>query len=236
MLFMVVSCNNKNSGDGVMPEFTPFVLSVDSEACSVDICYQRIANVDDSPILADIEAHNYAHSFEGYAVEPMDVKASAQLLVDEYTEGGEQNLRHSMSGYYYTMDQSAHLARGESILCYETYIEAYTGGAHSGFSMWYECYDLATGRLYDFEYLFEGEWGMSMRELILSRIREVVAEPFVESADMLPVTKSVLITESGLTLVYQPYAVACFAAGIISIELSDAEIAATGAPLVWVAE
>mgnify|MGYP003450229049 FL=1 len=43
-----------------------------------------------------------------------------------------------------------------------------------------------------------------------------------------------LITESGLMLVYQPYDIAPYSEGILSVELSDEAIAATGAPLVWI--
>ena len=50
----------------------------------------------------------------------------------------------------------------------------------------------------------------------------------------MPMARSVLITEEGVAFVYQTYDVASYVDGIITLEFTDAEIAATGAPLVWV--
>lgn len=98
----------------------------------------------------------------------------------------------------------------------------------------YECFDLVSGALYDFSYLFEDAWSDAVRELVYNKLKEEYGVLLIESAEELPVTRSVLITDTGLLFVYNPYAVACFAAGILSVEFSDEEIAATGAPLLWV--
>ncbi|MBQ8492691.1 MAG: DUF3298 domain-containing protein [Alistipes sp.] len=230
----VVACGSDNAKKDTLPEFEPFTLAVEDDSISVSICYQRIANVDANPIFTTIEEQNYANSFDGYAVEPMSVEASAQLLMEDYSDSVAWDV--DGGSYFYTMDQKAHLERDDSILCYETYIESYIGGAHGGYSLWFECFDLTTGQLYDFAYLVDGEWGTAVRELICARLNEVEPVNFIDSIDMLPAPSNALITKDGLTIVYQPYAVACFAAGIISLEFTDAELAATGAPLVWVAE
>lgn len=229
-----VSCADEGGSDVVMPEFESFERSVNTEGCSVEICYQRIANTEDSPVLADIERQNYVNSFQEYALEPMDVEASAEVLINDYVEDGEQSMRSIRLGYSYTMDQSVHYTRDNTILCYETYIEVNTAGAHGTYGLWYECFDLATGQLYDFSYLFEDEWGEAMRELAFERLSEVKPSNFVDSVADMPMARTVLITDDGITFVYQTYAVASFAAGIISLEFTDEEIAATGAPLVWV--
>lgn len=233
LALLVVSCAEDKSHEDGMPEFEAFEMSVDNAECSVSVCYQRITNIDDSPIFADIEAQNYANTFDGYTVEPMSVEASAQLLIDEYSEEGRWNISHASSPCRYTMDQKTHFVRQNSILCYETYVETYTGGAHGGSSLWYECFDLTTGQLYDFSYLFDGEWGVGIRELLFGKLQEIEPYSFIESADVLPAANSTLITERGVMFVYQPYAVASFASGIISLLLTDEEIASTGAPLVW---
>lgn len=236
VLLAAVSCSESKSREDGMPKFEPFEMAVESAECRVSVCYQRITNVEDNPIFADIEAQNYANTFDGYMVEPMSVEASAQLLVDEYSEEGRWNISHSSSPCWYTMDQQVHFVRDNGILCYETYVETYTGGAHGGSSLWYECFDLATGQLYDFTYLFDGEWSACVRELLFDKLLEIEPYTFIESADALPAANSVLVTERGVMFVYQPYAVASFASGIISITLTDEEIATTGAPLVWVVE
>jgi len=233
-LLGAVACGGGDAKSDGRPEFEPFDFVVENEKLNLHICYQRIANAAEDPIFASIEAQNYAISFEGYTVEPMDVEASAQLLADDYTEDDAEFHDVVTPRYKYVMDQKVHYERNESILCYETYFEIYTGGPHGSHSLWYECFDLATGQLYDFDYLFEGEWGAAFKELVYAKLNDVTSDNFIEGADMIPVADSVLITSRGLTLVYQPYIVASFAFGIISLDLSDVEIAATGAPLVWV--
>jgi hypothetical protein len=99
----------------------------------------------------------------------------------------------------------------------------------------YDCYDLATGGLYDFSYLTDGEWAEAVQTLIYDRLNEACDDViFVASPKSVYIPRSVKITESGLLLVYQPYEVASFDAGIISVEISDEELLYCGAPLVWV--
>ena len=50
------------------------------------------------------------------------------------------------------------------------------------------------------------------------------------------VPSAVRITDTGLLLEYQPYEVAPYCVGIVGIELTDDQIAATGAPLIWIDE
>ena len=42
------------------------------------------------------------------------------------------------------------------------------------------------------------------------------------------------LTESGVVFIYQPYEVAPYSEGIISVEISDEELAEVEAPLLWV--
>jgi hypothetical protein len=235
-LMTMASCSSDEKSQSEKPQFEPFELSVESDECLVNIRYQRISNIEDNPVFADIEAQNYAHSFDGYTVEPMDVATSAQLLLDEYSELGADNMAFAGAACSYSLDQVAHLTRGDEILCYETFVQAYTGGAHSMLSLWYDCFDLSTGRLYDFAYLFEDEWSSAIRERIYNGLVELDLALIIDGAEAVPETKSVLITQGGVTFVYQPYEVAAISDGIVAVTLNDEDIAATGAPLVWVDE
>lgn len=234
LLLFVAACSGDNQGDMPKPEFVPYEFhATECEHSEVSIKYQRIANADASDILANIEATNYQNSFDGYTVEPMDVEASVKLLVDEYVEGGCSCCEGTGLGYRFTMDQSVYYVREETILCYETFVESYTGGTNEAYSMWYECFDLETGQLYDFNYLFEGDHASAMRTAVYDALKTGDYELTVGSAEMLHMANSVAITDRGLLFVYQPFEVAPLDAGIISVVLTDEEIAATGAPLVW---
>ena len=230
----MVACSWSDGGV-VKPKFEEYVLSTDDVgACEVIIRYQQIKNAKDSEALASIDMQNYQNTFDTYALDVMDVEASAKELADVYSGKGYGYDDEELEGYYYHLDQRAFMTRDDRVVCYETYLEKYSGGVHGGCSLLYECFDLVSGALYDFSYLFEDAWSDAVRELVYNKLKEEYGVLLIESAEELPVTRSVLITDTGLLFVYNPYAVACFAAGILSVEFSDEEIAATGAPLLWV--
>lgn len=231
-LFVLIACGGE-SDKGVKPQFEPYMLSMESDECSVEICYQQITNCADNSIFAHIEAVNYDNLFYGYTVEPMDVAVSARLMAEDYMGSSDANLDFEDVGCRYVVDQQVHYVRNEKILCYETYVESDTQGAHGIYHLWYECFDLATGQLYDFNYLYEDEWGDAIRELMVSRLREQESGAYLDSIEALSLDGSVLITDTGITIVFVPYALGSFDAGIISLSLTDEEIAAAGAPILW---
>lgn len=238
MLILAVACSSerRNSDGALLPTFEEYTLVVAEEGFySVNIRYQRIANAASSAELAAIENMNYAHTFDEYAVVPASVEESVATLVTEYATSCCDSSDEACVGCSYSLDQQAMFTRNESILCFETCIEIYSGGAHGGYSLLYECYDLASGSLYDFEYLTNGEWASAVQALIYDRLSETCdGVVLLDSPASIYIPRSVKITDSGLLLVYQPYEVASFDLGIISIELSDEELLAAGAPLVWV--
>ena len=238
MLFLVAACSSerRNSNGDLLPTFEEYtVSSVEDGSCSVNIRYQRIANTDSSDVLKRIDAMNYAHTFDEFALYPADVEESVRLLVAEYATNCADGEECDCLGCSYSLDQQVFLGRNDSVLCYETCVEIYSGGAHGGDALLYDCYDLATGGLYDFSYLTDGEWAAAVQALIYDRLNEVCDDVlFVASPESVYIPRSVKITENGLLLVYQPYEVASFDAGIISVELTDEELLYCGAPLVWV--
>ena len=231
-MFLLVACNN--SSNPQLPEFETFVYeATDSTSYNVKIAYQHIKNVWDNEVFAKIELQNYQNSFEGYEIEVdgvmnVDLDASAKLLVEEYA--GYAYDDGPMCWYF--MDQTSFFVRDNTVLCYETLLESYTGGVHGGSSLWYECFDLSTGSLYDFSYLFNEEWGGAIKELLYAKLTSE-NDLMVESAAALPQFRTAVLSEQGVVIVYQPYEVASFAEGIIAVEISDAEIEAAGAPLLW---
>ena len=237
LLMALVACNN--SEQKVLPEFEPFTFeSTDNSTYDVRVTYQRIANLWDREVFAKIEWLNYSNSFEGYEKETMDddgflrmdLDAAAKSIVEEYADYASEGEGPMC---WYSMDQTAYFVRENTVLCYETLVESYTGGAHGGQSLWYESFDLETGSLYDFGDLFDGEWGAALRKLLYARLNEEYAI-LIDSAEMLPLSRSMALTDAGLLFVYQPYEVAPYSEGLISVELSDEELADTCAPLVWI--
>lgn len=228
LALFAVACSK---GDGVVkPEFSEYIFATDeTKCCEVSIKYQRIANADASAALASIDEQNYQNTFGNYSLDVMDVEASASTMAADY-----QSMCDDCDvAYYYYLDQRAFMTRDDKVVCYETYIESYTGGAHGGNIMLYECFDLASGAIYDFDYLFEDVWGEAMRKLVYDKLVATYGVLLIEGVEELPMSTSLLITDTGILFVYQPYEVACFAAGILSVEVSDEEMVEVGAPILW---
>lgn len=231
----VVACRSER-GDVPLPEYEDLKISESGNRFSVDILYKRIKNCEKSDALSAIESTNYAVTFDEYAVEPADVLGSAQLLIDEYAAAAHEYAEYG-GEYYYTLVQDVSFSRDNSVVCYESFVEILSGGAHGALSLMYDCYDMASGQMYDLSYLFDGEWAQALRTLIYDRLNLLDGVLLViGSADEVPVTHSIMITDEGLLFAYQPSEVAHTTAGVLTVELTDADIAATGAPLVWVME
>lgn len=231
-----VGCNRKNSDGAPIPRFEEYTYDHHNEGVSrTVILFQRIKNADKSDALAIIDTMNYRRTFAERIDENstiFDLDAIAEAIQAEISEEGVLAGVECES----RIEQMPILSREGRVVCFETSYYVFMGGAHGYESLIYDCYDVATGSLYDFAYLLEDEWGDAMRALIYNKVRYDYGEAVFPSItpEKIHIPESVLITESGLMLVYQPYDIAPYAEGILSVELSDEAIAATGAPLVWI--
>ena len=231
-----VGCTKKNSDGAPIPTFEEFVFEEKVEGNAyVYIQYQRIQNADDSEALASIDTMNYRRTFAERIEEPItviDLEGVAKAICEEVFADGSLSGQECES----RIEQQPIIAREGRILCFETSYYSFMGGAHGYESLIYDCYDITSGSLYDFAYLVEDAWGEAVQHLIYNKARADYAEqlfPNVGAADIY-IPESVLITETGLLLVYQPYEIGPYSSGIITVELTDEAIAATGAPLVWI--
>lgn len=232
-LFVLIACSEETKES--RPTFEEFKYqSVVDGQYSINIVYQRIANTNENITYARIDTLNYYHTFIDFIDDPItdiDLDAMAKLI--------EQSIKESQpetagGDHIYTIEQRPLLQRGGSVLCFETYYSSHTGGIHPNEALIYHCYDLTNGLHYTFDYLLEEGWAEAMRSLICKHLNaECEQYGTTVTPETIHIPASVLITDSGITLVYQPYEIAPYNAGHISIDLTDKEIAATGAPLVW---
>lgn len=228
---LIAACDNCRNTAPELKEYT-YEDYVEGKY-SVDIRYQHIANSQECDALQRIDKVNYDHFFEESATEPANIEASMHDMAKRFSD--DILSCDYCTDCYLNIDQAAFTARQGTILCYETHVDMYAGGAHGGQSLWYECYSLETGQPYDFGYLYDGEWATAINELLYDKLTEVVTADglLINDHKELPAADSALITDTGLLLVYQPYSVASFAEGILSVEVTDYELAATGAPILW---
>lgn len=236
---MAVGCRNGNKNVATPVVETIDFVDRDSVATpySVELSYCRIVDADSNPVWASIERQNYEHVFGAEA--PADVNDAAQAVVDgfvddfvAYDEGESHTFEYQLS-----ISQDSELVRDGSVMCYTTYYYMYTGGAHGLGTTAYDCYDMSSGQRYDFHYLMEDDWGAAVRQLVSDKLNEEYgADLFGTTPETAYVSSAVKIIDDGILIDYQPYEVAPYSMGIVSITLTDDEIAATGAPVIWRAE
>ena len=203
----------------------------------VELSYCRIVDADANPAWASIERQNYEHVFGAEA--PTDIDAAAKAVIDGFVaDCVECNDDEPNSfEYQFSISQDSETVRGGSVICYTTYYYIYTGGAHGLGTVAYDCYDLSSGQRYDFQYLMEDSWAAAVQQLVSDKLNaEYGDDLFGTTPETAYVSSAVKITDDGILIDYQPYEVAPYCMGIVSITLTDDEIAATGAPVIWRAE
>ena len=229
---MAVACAEEEVTKPTLPEFETFTYEVTEDNLNVSISYERIANTSTSPAFKIIDSMNYHNTFGDFATDTIDLEASAQLMTNDI----------SLSTSFFGDDtncemriyQVAYFARNKSIVCYDTCTESYFGGAHPSTTQTYDCYDIATGSLYDFSYLAEGEWLPELQKLIYDDlVRQHGDRIMIFEADDLHIPNAILITDRGLMFHYEPYEVGDFALGSVNVELTDKQLTDAGVVLVW---
>ena len=231
---MLVSCADSDKGGAVLPEFSPQHFEYKDEGADIDIVCQRINDVSANPAWERIDLENCIRTLPHIAADTIvtaeDVETAVARFIEEYCGEAERyGVEHT-----YQLKQEVLFARQNEVVCFQTEIYTNTGGVHGSEQLIFDCYDLNSGSAYDFGYLLdsEAEWGEAMSTLLQSKLVEQY--PDVEFdlavADMY-MPESVLISDTGLLLVYQPYEIAPI--DYVTVELTDEDISATGAPLVW---
>lgn len=228
-----VACSQK-ANENPVPEFKTFEYELIEEGnYAFSISYEHITNTADSEAFARIEEMNYVATFGEFALEKQDLQRSCE----NFTDAALENML-MFSGIDVECElhlyQVASLVRNNSVVCYDTVIETDFGGMFPMISHDYECYDVASGNAYDFGYLNDGEWYDTLVETIFNKLDAEYGEKFhIISAEYFYLPQIIYLTDAGIVFQYNPYEIGDAELGSISVELTDAELKATGAPLVW---
>jgi hypothetical protein len=229
----IVSCSQQEQKE-LLPEFNTFEYELIEEArYNITISYEHIANTSESEAFARIDSMNYHTTFGEYALENRDLKSSAEKLSQETVATMEEfNIGEMMCEMH--LYQVASLVRNNSVVCYDTVMETNFGGVHPIVNHTYECYDLASGNVYDFGYLADGEWVEALQALIYDKLIEEHGDStLLISPSTMHLPSAVYLTDTGIAFQFQPYEIGTADIGSVTVEVSDEELAATGAPLVW---
>ena len=218
----------------VTPEFDTFEYELIEEGnYAFSISYERIKNAADSRALQIIDSMNYHSTFGPYALEEPDLQRSSEALVNEALTSMQAFNSTGMECEMHIY-QVASLVRNNSIVCYDTVIETNFGGIYPIVNHTYECYDIASGNIYDFSYLNEGEWYEALTENMYNKLKaEYGAQFYITAPQYLHLPNATYLTDSGIVFQYQTYEIGDAELGSISVEVTDAELKTMGAPLVW---
>lgn len=234
-----VSCadSNRGAGDNVVPTFEEQHFGRQCENVNIDIVCQRIANANGNAVWERIDMENCMRTLPHLDTDTIRVAADIVPAVEAFVESFCRDAQDLGVEYVYTIHQEPLYSRDNTVLCYQTETYTYAGGAHAVEELYFDCYDVDSGRSYDFGYLLDrdSEWGVAVAELLSSKLMAQHGDMLFDvSADGVYMPESVLITDTGLLLVYQPYELAPYSYGMVTVELTDEELASTGASLVWV--
>ena len=217
-----------------LPEFRTFEYEyIDGDIYNITISYEQITNTADSRAFAIIDSMNYHTTFGEFALEKQDLQRSSEIFKDAAVASMQE---YNFLGYECEMHiyQVASLLRKSSVVCYDTVIETNLGGVYPIINHSYECYDLASGNAYDFSYLSEGEWYDALIETIYNKLEAQYGDMLhITEAQYLHLPVATYLSDSGIVFQYQTYEIGDPVLGNITVELTDAELSATGAPILW---
>jgi hypothetical protein len=217
-----------------LPEFETFEYENYEEGNFViTISYERIKNTSAKRSYAVIDSMNYHTTFGEYALDNRNLQQTAERMSKETIKS---------MGYYNIGDtecvmhlyQVATLLRNNSIICYDTVIEAGICGMCPIVGQTYECYDVASGNIYDFSYLSDGEWYDALIGVLFNKLKAEYGDGlYIVSPEYLYLPLTTYLTDTGIVFQYNAYEIADAELDNISVELTDAELEAVGAPLLW---
>jgi len=103
----------------------------------------------------------------------------------------------------------------------ENYNYVYSGGAHGNYGVNYKNYDRVSKKLIGFYDFFDFEANEILESLLLKEIKNKNIKTF--GTDFF-VTDNIYFTDKGISFVYNPYEIASYADGIITVFLSFEKI------------
>ena len=231
----VACAEETKKSDNATPEFKTFEYEfIDEGHFSFSVSYEQIANTTESKALALIEEQNYTTTFGEFAFAEQDLQRSCEDFKDVALQSMQMyNFANIECDFH--LYQVASLVRDNSIVCYDTVVETDFGGMFPMVIHSYECYDIASGKVYDFSYLSDGEWSETLIGVVYDKLRAEYGDEFyIVKAKYFYLPATTYLTDKGIAFFYEASSeIVAEEFGNITVELTDAELEATGAPLVW---
>lgn len=229
LAFAAVGCTQRP----VHPDFGEAIygslLKHDSTACRVEYHFASIRNSDAAEALRTIERANIGYFFEleefsGTPAEAADsaMREIAANVLSDLPATGEFEVSVESRG-----------AVVDSLLTYVIVRSSYLGGAHGSYETEYHNYSLRDGYELCTADLFTTEQLQALDERIRTKLYErygATDDPGLSVAGLFPdyiaATENFLVTPDGITFLYNPYEIGCYALGTIEVKFTKAELEA----------
>lgn len=116
------------------------------------------------------------------------------------------------------------------ILCYKTYMETYTGGAHGHYSYNYIVFDMTDGSVISASDIFNEGYKNGLSKILRNRAKttnnwseeDLISN--LNSPDEIEASDNFRISNDSITFVYNPYEIGSYATGIVKISVPFDEI------------
>lgn len=210
---------------------TDTLLRSTGGTCEVTYRYARIANAAASPALQAIEEANigYFYQLEGFTG---SAEEAAEAAFKEIAADYVQDLpREGSVGADYEISAEAEGAVVDTLVTYTISRSSFTGGAHGMYGIECHTYSLAEGYELRAADLFGEERLPQLAELIRAKLyeqyeaandAELTDKGFFP--DYIGVTDNFCVTDEGVTFIYNPYEIGCYALGLVEVAVSREEL------------
>lgn len=209
-------------------------LKIDTLFCEGETTFEisydfaTIANASRSEALEAIEQANILYFF-GREEFPGTAAEAAQAALSEFHDQFTDTFDTPWTAYV-TVASRAEVC--DSLLVYTISREEYTGGAHGMRSVEYHNYSLAGGYELATGDLFTPVQTEALAALVHSKLWQIYLVQDDEGLtkvgffpEQIALTENFRVTEEGITFLYNPYEIACYAIGMVEVLISNEELA-----------
>jgi len=178
-----------------------------------------------------------------FYMEELSVRAAADSFANSYTrdyvrnigqlyrdDRGDESKRPWYEYRYVITTEVVHLR--EATTCYKTTLEYYEGGAHGIRQLLTQNFDDATGRKVTLRDILVDGYEQPLSDILLGKLLEKTGAKdmaqlhergFLYSMDMYP-SENYILSDDGVTFVYNPYEIAPYSEGMIELNVGKDEL------------
>lgn len=209
------------------------LLSGSGFACEVEYRFATIANAEDSPALAAIEQANINRFFDLEDFDGTAQQAAAEAIRQSAAELMPPASAPQTPGPVWEGEISVESegAIVDTLLCYTITRSSYTGGAHGLYGTACYTYSLTGGYEITTADLFTETQLEGLERLLRAAIYEQYEarnDSELEAQGLFPqcigLTENFLVTPEGITFVFNPYEIGCYALGAVEVKLSREQL------------